>query len=253
MNKRTFPTPLRAFATVVFIAAAFAGKGSATTTFVNGGFETGDLTGWQTYEQDGGLGGFYVTGDQTTPVEGFPTPGPDSGDYYAVSDSPGYSAEALIQSFTVAPGASATLSFDMFVNTYAPMAESGGLDYTSGGTYAPNQYARVDLLSGNADPFDTTGGVIANFYFGADPMTDGSYSNPYTAYNIDLTQFIAAGGTFQVRWADVANQHPINVGLDNVSLDVQAVPEPSELPTLLLVLAGMWRGAAWAQSHRARC
>lgn len=193
----------------------------------NGGFETGDFTGWSVYVQSGGNGNFFTSSSTASPLNSFPTPGPAAGAYYAVSDQSGPSAEALIHTFSVAPWIlTATVTFDMFVNTYAPVSFGGDLDYTAGGTNAPNQYGRVDLLSASAGPFDTGSGVLANFYLGADPMTDGSVSNPYTSYSFDITPFTRSGGTFQLRFADVSNLAAINLGVDNVSVTT-TTPEPS--------------------------
>jgi hypothetical protein len=208
------------------LCVALTGKALAGPVITNGGFETGDLTGWSVFVQNGGNGSFYNSSSTVSPLTGYTTPGPASGVYYAISDQNGPSAEALIQSFTV-PGSlsGATLTFRMFVNTYAPVSNATGLDYTSGDTFAPNQYARVDLLSGSATAFDTGSGVLANFYLGADPMADGG-TNSYTSYSFDLTPYIAGGGTFQLRFADVANQATINVGIDDVSIST-TTPEPS--------------------------
>ena len=68
----------------------------------NGGFETGDFTGWNASVQAGGAGAFFV-GDNTVPLGGglFATPfvqasvGPRSGNFYAVSDETGASAQAV--------------------------------------------------------------------------------------------------------------------------------------------------------------
>ena len=121
----------------------------------NGDFSAG-LTGWTVTTQEGsqGTNWFADTVGATTPLSAQPT-SPDGGGVggYAVTDQTGIGATALTQSFTVAPGSTVTVMFDMFVNDWSragPIANAAGLDYTSGGTLAPNQHARVDILTAGA-------------------------------------------------------------------------------------------------------
>ncbi len=182
----------------------------------NGGFETGTLTGWTTPVIPGSSGGFLVRSGTTLPFSGLTTVGPRSGTFYAVNDQTGPGTHALIQTFTVPASSSASgviLSFDMFANNYASstIVNPIGLDHRS----APNQHARVDILSAGASPFDTGAGVLRNFYLGADP---GPNPHPYTHYEFDITELVAAGGTFQLRFAVSNNQFFFNLGVDNVSI-----------------------------------
>lgn len=204
----------------------------------NGGFETGDFTGWSVYEA-GTLGAVSVESGLVTPNSGKPTMGPASGTYYALMDDPAASANALIQTFSTGPVQSAVLSFNMFVNDHNPSGEvlidPTGLDATTGGSDSPNQHARVDLLSVSASPFDTGAGVLKTFYLGGG--TGRLFNNPYTAFaGFDVTDVLAAGGTFQLRFAEVNNENFFNVGIDNVSLQVTPVPEAS---TWAMMLAGL--------------
>ncbi len=180
---------------------------------VNGGFETGNFTGWTTPVIPGSSGSFLVRNGTALPLSGLTTVGPRSGTFYAVDDEAGPGTHALLQTFTVPAGASSvTLSFDMFANSYAAtVVDPIGLDHRSG----PNQHARVDILSAGASPFDTGAGVLRNFYLGADP---GSNPHPYTHYDFDITDLVAAGGTFQLRFAATNNLFFFNLGVDNVSI-----------------------------------
>lgn len=222
-----------------------------TEVIVNGGFETGNLSGWTRVEQAGSNGSFMVTGAASTPLSGLPTPGPASGSFYAVSDqdpgSPLLAAQALFQTIVVPQGSSSVLlSFEMFVNdpsgSLDPNGNPGivdpsGLDYTSGGTGNPNQHARVDILSVGSDPLTTGAGVLRNFYLGVDPSVQPApSSSPYTSYGFDVTDLIGGGGTFILRFAEVNNQGPLNVGVDNVSVLARssAVPEPASWAILSL-------------------
>ena len=221
-----------------FLSVSTAMPVGAVQLITNGGFETGDFTGWTVSDQAGSSGSFYIDdGDGFTPFSSQPTVGPSSGAFYAVSDQAGSGAHALIQDFTV-PGAASSviLTFDMFVNDWdsGPIVDPAGLDYT----VPTNQHARVDLLFASAGDFDTGAGVLANYYLGVD---GGADPNPYTTYLFDITGFVGAGGTYRLRFAEVDNQFFLNQGVDNVSIAFTGVPEPS---TFLLVAAGMFAMSA---------
>jgi len=207
---------------------------SATNLIVNGGFESGSLTGWSEFDQTGGSGSWFANNTTVSPLSGLPTVGPASGSWYAQTDQTGPGSHALIQRFTVGGGGE-TLSFDMFVNDWANVVVGcGGLDYT----VVPTECGRVDILTANASPFDTGAGVVVNLYQGADPFA--SNPNPYTHYNFALS---LPSGTYQLRFAESDNQLFFNMGIDNVVL-TPSVPEPGTMALLgsaVLGVAGLIR------------
>lgn len=231
----------------MLFSACFARFAQAQQLIVNGGFETGNLSGWTTADQVSPYGGgFAESNDIASPINGLPTVGPASGAYYAVSDQTGPGAHVMYQSFTVPSGANILVSFDLFVNNWfdETVIDPSGLDWTTGGTLDPNQHARVDLLSGGVDPFDTGAGVARNFYIGADGP---DLPNRYRRYTFFVPTY-PFGGTFLLRFAEVDNQFLLNAGVDNVS--VLVVPEPGvgALAGVLAagtvaVLLGRWRRA----------
>lgn len=198
-----------------------------TELITNGGFETGNFTGWTITNQTGGSGSWFVDVlGTTTPMSAHPTLATGgAGNFYAVTDQSGAGTHSLIQPFTVPwPTLSATLSFDMFVNDWdtGPIINPAGLNYTA----IPNQHARVDILSTAAGAFDTGAGVLANYYLGVDP---GPNPHVFTHYVFDITSIVGAGGTFQLRFAEVDNQLFFNQGVDNVSLLIEPIPAPGAI------------------------
>ena len=212
----------------------------------NGGFESGDFTGWNVVNRIGGVGNWHVSkpGD-ATPDSNQPTSAVGaSGKFYAVSDQPAPGTHSLLQTIAVpSPAASVILSFDLFVNDVSrkgPLVDPIGLDH--GGM--PNQHARVDILTSNAGPFDTGAGVLANFFLGIDL---GTLPHDFTHYSFDITSLIGAGGVFQLRFAEVDNQGYFNAGVDNVSIlytPLDPAPEPASLAIWsLLSMLGLGHAA----------
>lgn len=203
---------------------------ASTEIIVNGGFETGSFTGWEFNEKGGSA--LFVESGFVSPATAYPTSGPATGLFYALADGP-LGATALIQRFTVGAVSNASLNFDMFVNSGVDgMIHATGLDQETGGSFDPNQHVRVDILSETANAFDTGSGVLGTYYLGANPPGDLNYSH----YQMDVTGLLAAGGNFQLRFAQVNNQAYLLQGIDNVSLTVTPVPEPE---TYALMLAGL--------------
>ena len=239
-DKRVLKSALSA---ALLAAIALSPQAMAATQLIqNGGFEADGMEttmplNWQTFA-DGIIGSVTTATGPVSPISGYATAGPYAGSYYGLLDAAFPSNNALIQTFsTVGAVTSAVLTFRLFVNDQNPLGASvnnTGLDYTTGGSFAPNQHTRVDLLRGGASPFDTGAGVVRSMYL----QGDGGISspNPYQKFTFDLTQDLAAGGTFQLRFANVANQAALQTGVDNVSLLVAAVPEPS---TYALMFAGL--------------
>lgn len=206
---------------------------SAVALLVNGGFEAGNLSGWKTSNQTGGSGDFFVSTPGTTTPASFNVTSPNSsgGSFYAVSDTNGPGAHALLQAFVIPTAPlSVMLTFQMFVNNWAgtPTTNAAGLDYLA----SPNQHARVDILSATATPLDTGTGVLRNLFIGADT---GTSPHTYTSYSFDITSTVTTPGIYILRFAQVDNQGVLNQGVDNVSVEL-TIPEPSAI--LLVLCAG---------------
>lgn len=219
------------FSIVIVVAGCLAIQNTTQASvelITNGGFESGTLAGWTTFDQAGS----WVPGNFSISVPGTPTPHSGfatsavgaGGSFYAVSDQGGPGAHALLQSFSVPAGTtSLSLSFSMFVNDGdgGPIVDPAGLDFTAGA----NQHARVDVLTAAAAALSTSAAdVVANFYLGVDPQATNP--NPFTAYAFDLLAAgLVPGSTYQLRFAEVDNQFFFNQGVDNVSILAGVIPE----------------------------
>ena len=211
------------------------GTASAQQQIVNGGFETGDFTGWNVANQAGGSGDFY-TATGCTPINCFATNGPRSGRWYAVTDQTGPGAHEIWQSFTLS-GAAASAIFKFSIadlNQASGTANFGNLDFTN----TPNQHVRVDIFAGSYSPFSTSS--LQNFFTGATTELGGT---GYVDYTFDITSLLSSAGTYTVRFAEVDNQFYHNFSVDDVSLAVTATPEPASMTLLATGLVGIAMGA----------
>ena len=197
----------------------------------NGGFESG-FTAWTTVDQIGSDGTFMLQTGTLSPLNGFTVPAPPGGTTAAMTDAFGPGSHLLFQDFVVpASVPAASIAFSLFINNgngspqfFTPAT----LDFA---TPALNQRARVDIMTTAADPFSLTAGdVLQNLFQTA---TNASLVSGYTGFSIDITSLLQAhlGETLRLRFAEVDNVAPFNLGVDNV--DITVVPEPS--PAMLTI------------------
>jgi len=215
----------------------------------NGGFEANvgltqspdNITGWHTLE--GGLiGSIASLPDTTSPGSGHTTVGAGSGSNYALLDlsQPAYSV--LYQNFTVptAGVSGGQLSYSLFATSYAnlqppELTPFSGLNFESS---EPLLTVRVDILKPGADLLSTNNADLIKTYFptveyfGSDAAPTGYHSYLHSLSGVDLL----AGQTYTLRFSAAANTAQALVGIDNVSLTVSSVPEPT---TLALLGAGL--------------
>lgn len=241
MNKSLFsPATIRG----VLIAALVLGsaQASANQLIQNGGFESDVAgsyapTGWNVTETMA-IGGVMVDNSTLSPASGWATSGAASGSNYALLDSYWPGAFIMTQSFSTGAVSSATLSFKMFVNDNSADGNtylSNSLNVQSAiDANLPINYARVDLLKSGAAPDATGSDVVTTFYLGgATGRKFQSQSNIYGSYTYDLTSVLATGGDYTLRFATASNVGSMVMGVDNVSLQVAAVPEPESYAMLL--------------------
>ena len=197
-----------------FLLAACGGGGSDWTELLtNGGFETGDLSGWTVVDAPESAGEFLIV-DTNEPSIGDTLPDPSEGTWYVVTNQEGMSTTALFQSFTVPSGDDEVrLSFDMYVYDQSGLGpiDAGGLNHMG----ETNQHARVDILLAGSKTFDTGGGVVRNLYLDVD---SDSTPLPFISYSFDLSGDVTAGETYRLRFAFSVTEEVINMGIDDVSI-----------------------------------
>ena len=195
----------------------------------NGGFEAG-FAGWTRADSLGGDGTFFIQSGSLSPVNGDPVPPPPRGNNAAMTDAGAGGSHALYQDFSVASAAGRyVLSFDLYIANRSGLYSSPAtLDWSE--NFA-NQQFRVDILKDTADPFSVLAAdVLANIY---QTMPGDALETGYTTMNFDVTALLNGnvGNSLRLRFAEVDNLGPLQVGIDNVG--IAAVPEPATLPLLL--------------------
>lgn len=218
-------------------------QASATQLIQNGGFEADAAgsyapTGWNVTETMA-IGGVMVDNGTVSPASGWATTGAASGSNYALLDSYWPGAFIMTQSFTTGAVSSATLSFKMFVNDNSVAGNTylnDSLDVQAAidaGT--PVNLARVDLLKSGAAADATGSDVVATIFYlgGATGPNFQDQSNSYGEFTYDLSGLLATGGNYTLRFATASSVGSMVMGVDNVSLQVTAVPEPESYAMLL--------------------
>lgn len=225
-----------ATAGAALIALATTVKAANAASIVNGGFETGNFSGWTTVSQSGSNGNLFNTAGGSSPISGFPIPGASEGTRYAVTDQGGPGSYVLFQDIFLEASSQHQLSFDWFAQSHASFANPG----TMNAFVPPNQQFRVDLVStGFSDWFSpsSSAGVLANI------LAPVASPAQWTSTTFDLSAW--AGQTVRLAFREVDNQFFFQSGVDNVqtsSTPTQAVPEPAS--TLgLLALGAMGAGS----------
>lgn len=194
-------------------------------TIVNGDFETGSLSSWQTYNSDPSCGNWFAYTGTKTPISGFSFFPPPQGSWAALSDEHCADTTILYQDVTLEPSWTHQLSMDIYYDSKAPIfvpspntlssEEKGPIIIEEGEEFPPiNQQMRVDVMKPTApiesvNPTDVLATVFAN-------KTGDSQTMSPTVFSANLSPL--AGQTVRLRVAVAAGDFYFNGGVDAVSL-----------------------------------
>jgi hypothetical protein len=196
----------------VSIALVFS-AGASAATVVNGNFETGNLSGWQT--QALGLSteaGWFAYSGTETPLSEGAIQAPPQGSFAATSDEGGPGTHILYQDIALEPFYAQQLSMLVYYQSAASIIVPSPDTLDSEGS--PNQQYRVDVIKPSApittlEPSDILATVFQNKT--GDPETMAP-----TQLTVNLTPF--AGQTVRLRFVEVDNQFFFNASVDAVSI-----------------------------------
>jgi hypothetical protein len=211
---------------------------SYAALITNGGFESG-LSSWTTLNQLGSDGTFSLQSGTVSPISGTTVPAPPEGITAAMTDSLGPGSHVLYQDFVVpviVPGGA--IRFSLFINNGATtFSIPNHLDFS---TPALNQQARVDIMTTSADPFSVVAGDVLQKLYQTqpgDPLVSG-----YNNIVVDISPLLVArqGQTVRLRFAEVDNVAPFNLGVDAVDITLgNPIPEPATWTLMFGALAGV--------------
>jgi hypothetical protein len=185
---------------------------ASAATVVNGGFETGDFSGWTVVNQRGGSGDWFVYSRARSPLSGFPLPPTPKGTYAAVTDMLNPGSHVLYQDITLEPGLQHVIRFFLYYqNNAGVFCPRGTLDYSIS---VCNQQYRVDILDPDSGPFSLKPDDVLAMLFRTE-MGDPATLAP-TLMEFDVSEF--AGQTVRLRFAEVDNQSFFQASVDDVGV-----------------------------------
>ncbi|MEW6715808.1 MAG: hypothetical protein AB1306_12085 [Nitrospirota bacterium] len=175
---------------------------------INGGFETGDTTGWTVV--NAGSGNFGVMSGTTSPISFYTVLAPPAGTYAAMTDQTGGGSHILYQDIAVPLHGTTNFSATIYLHNRNTDYITGA-DLNAGGP--PNQQFRMDIMNPMAAVDDVGSGVLMNVYQTqpGDPLISG-----YMPIAANLAPF--AGQTVRMRFAEVDNMFYFQAGVDEVSV-----------------------------------
>jgi hemolysin type calcium-binding protein len=198
---------------MIFALLVFPISPAIAATIANGGFETGNFSGWQVRNQNpfGTIGNWFVYSGTSSPL-GSSIAAPPEGSFAATTDQQGPGSHILFQDVALEPFVSHQLSFFVYYenDAFGGFATPNSLDPT----VSPNQQYRVDVLKATAAPFSMAAADILASVFRT-KVGDPNSLAP-TPISFDLSPF--AGQTVRLRFAQVDNQDPFQASVDAVKI-----------------------------------
>jgi len=204
---------------------------SAEARVVNGGFESGTLSGWSVYQANP-FGDWFAYEGTETPIgaerkeqelgRDVPVQAPPQGTYAAVTDEIEPDTLILYQDVTLQPGRDYQLNLLAYYNSYKPIAipTPDTLSIADealrlpNGEFQENQQFRIDVMKPDApleslDPADILRTVFATKAGDRPTMSPRKLTANLSAF---------AGQTVRLRIANTVTQEVFNAGVDAVSI-----------------------------------
>jgi len=213
-------------ATLAFVSLVVAPASAGAATVVNGDFEAGNLSGWQSSNVGPGAWVAYTDSSAQLPeAPPLPVPPVPQGSFAAITLQQFVSRQILYQDVALEPFYKHQLTLTAYYKSNDPIVAANTLSPDGEGEGSPNQQYRIDVMPPSApldsvNPSDILTPVFATRT--GDPEEMGP-----TQFSVDLTPF--AGQTVRLRMAVVVNQAELNGGVDSVS--ITSTP-PSNVITL---------------------
>ncbi|MET0306181.1 MAG: hypothetical protein ABW196_08135 [Solirubrobacterales bacterium] len=213
-----------AFATLFAMAllAAPASTGAEAATVVNGGFESGTLSGWQVLRATQ-AGDWFAYEGTAAPIgrkrqpPADPVQPPPQGTHAAIADQANPDTLILYQDLALEAGQDHWLSLLAYYDTYEPIAiprpDTLSVDEGALGGQG-NQQFRIDVMKPDAPVESVDPADILRTLFRTEEG-DPAEMEP-TRLTADLSSF--AGRTVRLRIANAAHEEVFNAGVDAVTL-----------------------------------
>jgi hypothetical protein len=204
----------------VFLLAALAPSAAPAATIVNGGFESGDFSGWET-RRSTSSGKWYVREGTKPPIPhergALSIQPPPQGRYAAITDQANPDSLLLFQDVQLEPGSKYKLSLLAYYDSYAALAipspDTLSVDEEALGPQ-PNQQFRIDVIRPEASPDSVSpGDVLLNLFR---TRAGGARTMGPTRLVGDLAPF--SGQTVRLRIAVAATEEVLSAGVDAVEL-----------------------------------
>ena len=204
VSRRTVVTAVAGVFMLAFAAVALAGS-----TFKNGGFETGDFTGWKVASS--GFGTWYIRHSGPLPLSGNGWPGPPEHELAAVSDQDDPASGILYRNIKVGTKTVRLSLIVYYKNFAAGFCTPSTLDETIGSC---NQQFRVDILRSGASPWSMVKTDMLK-----SPFKTKSSSALHIEPTLVTASLTGLGDKVMLRIAWVANDAVLNAIVDDVRVD----------------------------------
>jgi hypothetical protein len=228
---RSLPEIGRAALFVAVLIAMLAPSGAEAEKVVNGGFESGTLSGWSVYQANS-FGNWFAYQGTETPIganrkkqeqgRDVPVQAPPQGTYAAVTDEIEPDSLILYQDVALEPGLDYQLSLFAYYDSYKPIAipTPDTLSVADealrlpNGEFQENQQFRIDVMRPDAPLESLNPADILRTVF-ATKLGDRPTMAP-RKLTANLSAF--AGQTVRLRIANTVTEEVFNAGVDAVSI-----------------------------------